>query len=110
MGVLKVLPQSDVAIAGTQEASSQWGHEQGRYPNAHILSEISEKLCDVVCVGCLTLCSQMVVMIPLPKVGPVGKAFAKEAWRICTCHLRQNDYHDTIISDGGDGGCPLMGW
>jgi hypothetical protein len=52
----------------------------------------------------------MVVMIPLPKVGPVGKAFAKEAWRICTCHLRQNDYHDTIISDGGDGGCPLMGW
>ena len=40
----------------------------------------------------------MVVMIPLPKVGPVGKAFAKEAWRICTCHLRQNDYHDTIIT------------
>ena len=89
-GVLKVLPSQEPRKPG-----SQWGHEQGRYPNAHILSEISEKLCDVVCVcvGCLTLCSQMVVMIPLPKVGPVGKAFAKEAWRICTCHLRQNDYH-----------------
>ena len=45
MGVLKVLPSQEPRKPG-----SQWGHEQGRYPNAHILSEISEKLCDVVCV------------------------------------------------------------